>query len=169
MGALLLENQIWLLPKAKSCPQGRYKHTDRRQLLDKVVGNMNQVLVFMKTLLEPFALFIFQEIKVNSSIQEGLNQPLPRLQRWDLGSNCSTNSCPNHQNKFPRLLGFEAWQQLPARGERSTAGTTMSGRVSGVVGQADRGRGRYPVPKFCIKYPLGLSDKWSMREAAWYP
>lgn len=72
MGALLLENQIWLFPKAKSCAQGRYKHTDRRQLLDKVVGNMNQVLVFMKTLLEPFALFIFQEIKVNSSIQEGL-------------------------------------------------------------------------------------------------
>lgn len=77
----MLENQIWLFPKAKSHARGGvpniyiqcYKHTHRRQLLDKVVGNMNQVLVFMETLLKPFALFIFQQIKVNSSIQEGLD------------------------------------------------------------------------------------------------
>lgn len=80
--------------------------THRRELLDKVMGNVNQVLVLMETLLKPFAFFIFQKIKVNSSIQEGLDQTLPRLQSWDLGSNCSTDSCPNHQNKFPRLLGF---------------------------------------------------------------
>lgn len=152
----MLENQIWLFPKAKSYAQGRvpniymqcYKHTHRRQLLDKVVGNVNQVLVFMETLLKPFALFIFQEIEVNSSIQEGLDQPLPRLQRWDLGSNCCTDSRPDHQNKFPRLLGFEARQQLPARGESSTAGTIIDGRMSRVVEHADRGQGRYPQPKF---------------------
>lgn len=74
----MLENQIWLFPKAKSYAQGGvpniyYKHTHRRQLLDEVVGNVNQVLVFVETLLKPFALFIFQEIKVNSSIQEGLD------------------------------------------------------------------------------------------------
>lgn len=79
------------------------------------MGDVHQVLVFVETLLEAFALFVLQQIEVDGGVQERLDQTLPRFQCRDVGSNRSADPCPDHQDEFLGLLSFEAWQELPAR------------------------------------------------------
>lgn len=47
--------------------------THRRQFLDQIVSNMDEVFIVLETLLKFSPLLLFQEVEVNRSIQQGLD------------------------------------------------------------------------------------------------